>query len=1156
MHTGARATVVLGCLLFLAVSSRGARPWPDTTARIAVFADQLPGALTAAQRQFAATHLVGTQKQRASELAALRVYNPGFLCLHYQLAVGQGPAAFITGDVWASDWAWVTTQTNWFLLNTLTQRVHQTAWNWDVMDIRHTSGVALTGYPQYWITSCVARIAATGSDGVFADSFTQDAYSFGACQPTHPWLEDADACRANWIPQLDAFARAITNAFAADTNGWLYLPNLGGLITSWDTLDYGCGHGGMIEGFCFWNTDAYFDPADWRLQMTRALSLTAADKIVICQSYTQTSAVTDRMFALASYLLIKGARTYLNLLTTDEVALEYYPEYTLELGAALTPPAADIADLFHAPWGVYRRAYANGWALANPLETPVTIPDLGGTFHRATPGGGGPVGADGVPGGAITYTTVTSVTVAAHGGVVLLSAPPGGGVAAIAPTNVAAIHRAGQTFVTWREHTGLPDARYRIYRHTAPITATNLAQAVCLREVPTGSGRLLANRYFDNHSGEWTWRYGEMCAIADGAPPLAPGTGLLVWTCDPADFGGASTGVGWYAVTTVRDEGGESTDFTVANRAGPVVEARADPRPVLLTNFPAVAHGGAVNIYIQYMDLRRWNPTFHAPHPRNAWLGFNPDAASTTQQLVYAYDYAVVLPDGAPAPTPAYLTLHGWGGGDYPAIAADPDPYDWNIYKIIPYDIGETWYFGFARDCDFRTGAEPASGPVVNYTEQRLLRMLHDLIRDPPATAVDTNRIYVYGQSMGGSGTLALALRYPQVFAAAYASQPMSDYARCGDGGGLDWRDDLTWKWGALNLNLPVGLDAPAGWAGPLQDGAGTGVWDWQNHQRQIAARARHEFVPCGIGHGTNDWVIEWPTQGAPLYPVLNGARIAWGGFVTDAGHSWLGWLGLPPPLDPDASLAPFRGFTVRRDEAVPGLSGGSADLPLPAAGVGGFNQAVEWSAAWSDWDGAVVDEPDHWQVSLRSLTGANITVNVTPRRLTRFPKQPGVRVLWRNWPLGASEPIQIGQQAADANGLFLIPDVQVSPAGNRLRLELDTPLDTDADGMPDAWENAFGFTTNNPADGAQDADGDGVPNRAEYPAGTHPRDATSAFRITALGATQMTWRATPGFTYAIQSADGVGAWATGPVVAATGTLMSGTVSPTNRLGLFRIVKP
>ncbi len=1103
-----------------------ARPWPDSSTGVVVFADQLPGSLTAAQRQFAATRLAGTQKQRASELAALRAYNPDFLCLHYQLAVGQGPELFIDGNAWTSDWATVDARPGWFLLNPQTQRVWQTAWNWGLMDIRYTNGLPATGYPTYWITTALARCRSTGSDGVFADSFTQDAYSFGACSPSHPWIEDVPLCLAHWVPELERFGRAITNAFAAETNGFLYLPNLGGLITSWDTMDYGVGHGGMIEGFCYWNSGSYFDVADWRLQLNRALTLTRTNKIVICQSYPDTAAISDRLFALASYLLIKDRRTYLCLLTTGDVALEYYPEYTLALGGATAGPPAAVTSLFHAAWGVYRRAFSNGWAVVNPGETPVSIANLGTNLLRVVPAGGGAVDGAGGYGGSLTFLPVTALVVAAHSGEVLLlptNSPPAGGLdRPAAPTNAAARHRSGQTFITWTERSELAGERYRIYRHTAPISATNLGAATRLYELVEGSSAFHANRYNFEGSGVWTSRYAGRLAATNLAP-LPAGAGLLVWTLDPADFAGGSTGAAWYAVTTVTNGVENTSDFSAANACGPVAEGVADPAPLLLTNFPPVAGGGAVNIYVQYMDLRRWNPTFHAPNPFNGYLGLDEADPAVTGAVQYAYDYAVVLPSCTNRPAPAYVRLHGWSGGVYPPVASDPDPYDWCAYKIVPYDLSETWFFGFAADWDFRRGLPPTNGAVANFTEQRILRMVHDLIRDPPAGPVDTNRVYVFGSSMGGSGALALALRYPNVFAAAYASQPMTDYATSGDGGGTAWRDDVEWKWGAAALNLPVLIRAPGGWANHLQPHQGLGVWDWQDHQQQLGARAGEEFVPFGIGHGTNDYVIEWPTQGAPVYPRLDAARICWGGYISDGDHSWMGWAGLPPAIGVDGSLAPFRNFTVRKDESVPGLARASADNPLPVARIGGFNQDLEWSASWYDWDGPVRDETNRWEVSLRSLTGSNQTVSVTPRRLVHFPKAPGTRVLWRNFPAGSTNPVQRGQLAADAQGLLTITGVLVGAGGHRLLIDRDSPADSDGDGAPDYWESAFQLGPHAPADGAEDADGDGVANRDEYRAGTDPRDPDSLLRFTALTATSVTWQATPGFRYRV---DGGPPWA------------------------------
>ena len=48
-------------------------------------------------------------------------------------------------------------------------------------------------------------------------------------------------------------------------------------------------------------------------------------------------------------------------------------------------------------------------------------------------------------------------------------------------------------------------------------------------------------------------------------------------------------------------------------------------------------------------------------------------------------------------------------------------------------------------------------------------------------------------------------------------------------------------------------------------------------------------------------------------------------------------------------------------------------------------------------------------------------------------------------------------------------------------------PADADADGLPDAWEHTHGLSSANPLDAAQDADGDGQTNLAEYQSGTDP---------------------------------------------------------------------
>ena len=378
------------------------------------------------------------------------------------------------------------------------------------------------------------------------------------------------------------------------------------------------------------------------------------------------------------------------------------------------------------------------------------------------------------------------------------------------PTDVDANYRSGQTFVTWTENAGVAGESYRIYRADHPISSANLAGATLLYEVGENSARFYENRYRDYSSPPvWRDRYVENYVIADQGSELAAGTGLLVWTLAPADFGGGSSGDGYYAVTTVLDGVENVTDFSGANTAGPVAESIAAPEPVALSG------DGSWHAYIQYMDLADWNPTFHAPRSYNDYYGVDPATAGITQSVQYAYDYAVFVPGPSqcggelPDTLPVLLELHAWQGNVYPppssAVALC-------AYVIHPFDVSETWWFGFARDYDFRLGGRPGAGDTIaNYTEQRVLRMIGDLIRTPVGPAVDSERIYVKGHSMGASGALALALRYPDVFAAAYASKPMTDYRQAGG-----WIGSVAAKWGSLGIRVAGGVGRAVWVGGPL----------------------------------------------------------------------------------------------------------------------------------------------------------------------------------------------------------------------------------------------------------------------------------------------------------------------------------------------------
>ncbi len=92
--------------------------------------------------------------------------------------------------------------------------------------------------------------------------------------------------------------------------------------------------------------------------------------------------------------------------------------------------------------------------------------------------------------------------------------------------------------------------------------------------------------------------------------------------------------------------------------------------------------------------------------------------------------------------------------------------------------------------------------------------------------------------------------------------------------------------------------------------------------------------------------------------------------------------------------------------------------------------------------------------------------------------------------------------------------DVFISPT------PIVTFVDSDGDGMDDAWESArFGDLSH---DGMGDTDGDGVSDLAEYKTGTNPTDAASRLSAAATvlrggDQTTITWEAVPGRSYHLE---------------------------------------
>lgn len=368
--------------------------------RVRTYSDQLPmNEMSDEQVMFAARNYVGSQKQTAPEIARLRAVNPDFALLHYRLATASGPLDYIRDGDWGSDWAAVNSHENWFEHNTATgARLYQTQHQWYLHDVTNAA------FRDYWISSTIADMRATGAQGTFADSYTAgiggllgeptgDSRFDGTGALTGPWVG------GTWLDRLAGLATAVHDGYAATAENFLYLPNLGNLTTSWATLDYSAIDGGMLEDFGQDAPGYWADAAEYAAAMDRALELSAQDKLLILQ--TEQIDARHRGFLIASYYLLQGERTYLNVVAGDSRGMYWWPEYDLDLGE----PLADVGTMaaYDAVDGrvdqVYRRDFSRGTVIVNGADVTRTVTLPEGAWLRVTGVGGGAVNDDDIDSG-------------------------------------------------------------------------------------------------------------------------------------------------------------------------------------------------------------------------------------------------------------------------------------------------------------------------------------------------------------------------------------------------------------------------------------------------------------------------------------------------------------------------------------------------------------------------------------------------------------------------------------------------------------------------------------------------------------------------------------------------------------------------------------
>jgi hypothetical protein len=164
-------------------------------------------------------------------------------------------------------------------------------------------------------------------------------------------------------------------------------------------------------------------------------------------------------------------------------------------------------------------------------------------------------------------------------------------------------------------------------------------------------------------------------------------------------------------------------------------------------------------------------------------------------------------------------------------------------------------------------------------------------------------------------------------------------------------------------------------------------------------------------------------------------------------------------------------------------------------------------------------------------------------------------------WPADAANSGDSLQRSVALNfGNEPLNWVSSSPTAGRVNV-----LDSDGDGMPDAWEDEHELDRNSAADAELDSDGDGAANLHEYQAGTDPNVASSAFAFKSItrqgNGVRLRFHGVQGRAYSIEIRGSIsqGSWQSVSnltVVSATGEKEVLIPGQTNAMQFFRMSTP
>ena len=498
--------------------------------------------------------------------------------------------------------------------------------------------------------------------------------------------------------------------------------------------------------------------------------------------------------------------------------------------------------------------------------------------------------------------------------------------------NLKAVFRNGQLFLQWKEKNLPKDCRLAVWSSPAPITKDNVQKALCVADLLNPKSaedwwldganflipktkKIKADEPFANSNANLKSKGNKRgFVISDKGKPIDPDGGLHVHTP-----GKGETGMRYFAVTAVYKK--KICAFTALSKPVEVKEGKSSPIAVT-AKAPGKGSGKGLPLVISL-------------HGRGGGVGVDGSGRALGTHIIYASrDFA--WREGIPfkfivQKTDKYIRMTLFDRiwvGRIPTKSETSDGRD--RVKAIA-----TFWFGYNVNI-----ARSMSGPEFvcnNYTERyilHLVRWAQEYLGTDPAA------VYVTGGSMGGSGAIQLATRYPETFAAAAAMVPVYSY---------NWNITtsknskiavpkshtmvrLMCSTGKFSQKNPAVLPDGKPLL-PMVDGAAN------------INRPGVDITPIVATNGKQDMSIPW-VNAPPFYRAANAARQAFSVYWNNGGHGMTG----KSPDDMKYQLSEIGLLRYRLDKSYPAFSNCTANGNYgngdPADGdeQGWINRGFSWN--------------------------------------------------------------------------------------------------------------------------------------------------------------------------------------------------------------------